>query len=211
MEARPKSGYTLPNRFARVTLEAIEGIVGPEGMRSLLNAAHLPHLIGNYPPANLERGFDFSEFSAVNWSLEEQFGPRGSRGLAQRAGRETFARTLNLFGPLAGRGDKVFKALPLGIKLRLALPALARVSNAISDQTSSVKWKKHEIHYLVQRSAVCWGGSGEEKPVCYFMIGLLLEALHRLSDGREFRVDEAECLAANGAACRFVIQKIPLS
>ena len=61
MEVIPKSGYTLPNRLARITLETVEELLTPKGMESLLALAHLQHLIGNYPAANLERGFDFAE------------------------------------------------------------------------------------------------------------------------------------------------------
>jgi predicted hydrocarbon binding protein len=35
--------------------------------------------------------------------------------------------------------------------------------------------------------------------------------LHSTSGGREFRVDESECQAMGHEACRFIIQKEPLS
>ena len=211
MDAIPKSGYTLPNRLARITLLAIEEMLGPLGMQALLNLAHLSHLIDNYPPANLERGFDFSEYSALNLGLEELYGPRGGRGFALRAGRATFSQALSNFGALAGTADMAFKILPLNTKLKIALPAMARIFSKVSDQTSSVEEEQHEFHYIVHRNAVCWGRSGEEKPVCYLWVGLLQEAMHSISGGREFRVDEAECHAAGGEVCRFLLQKEPIS
>lgn len=211
MQAIPKSGYTLPNRFARITLQSVEEMVAPKGMQTLLNLAHLSHLIDNYPPANLERGFDFAEYSALNFGLEEMYGVRGGRGIALRAGRQTFSQALSNFGALAGTGDMAFKMLPLNMKLKIALPALARIFTEISDQTSSVEEKQHQFEYVVHRNAICWGRSGEEKPICYLMVGLLQEALLSISGGREFRVDEAECQAVGDEACRFVLQKEPLS
>lgn len=211
MQAIPKSGYTLPNRLARITLLAAEEMLGQKGMHALLNLAHLSHLIDNYPAANLERGFDFAEYAALNLGLEEMYGPRGGRGLALRAGRETFSRALSNFGALAGTGDMAFKVLPLSTKMKIALPAMARIFSEISDMTSSVEEEQHDVHYLVHRNAVCWSRTGEEKPVCYLMVGLLQEALNNTSGGREFRVDEAECQAMGVEVCRFVIQKEPLS
>jgi predicted hydrocarbon binding protein len=211
MQAIPKSGYTLPNRFARITLLAVEELVTQKGMHALLNAAHIPQFIDNYPPANLERGFDFADFAALNLGLEELYGPRGGRGLALRAGRETFVRALSNFGALAGTGDMAFKVLPVGMKLKIALPAIARIFNEISDMITSTEEHHHELHYIVHRNAVCWGRSGEQKPVCYLLVGLLQEALHSTSGGREFRVDESECQAADSEVCRFVVQKEPLS
>lgn len=211
MQAIPKSGYTLPNRLARITLLAVEEMLGKKGMHALLNLSHLSHLIDNYPGANLERGFDFSDYAALNLGLEEMYGTRGGRGLALRAGRETFSRALSSFGALAGTGDMAFKVLPLGMKMKIALPAMARIFSEISDMSSSVEDQQHSVDYLVYRNAVCWSRREEEKPVCYLMVGLLQESMHSTSGGREFRVDESECQAMGHEACRFVIQKEPLS
>ena len=211
MEPIPTSGYTLPNRLARITLQSLEEILTPKGMEQLLGLAQLPQLVDNYPPANLERGFDFAQYGALNLALEELYGRRGGRGLALRAGRTTFAGALSHFGALAGVEALAFRMLPAGRKLKVGLSALARIYSEISDQRSSVEETAHEIHYLVHRNAVCWGRAGEEKPVCYMMVGILQEALNRISGGREFRVDEADCQAAGGRVCRFVIQKEPLS
>ena len=68
---REKSGYYYPNKFARITIEAMEEIMGKNGLNAILNLAHLPHLIDQYPPDNLEREFDFADFSSVNQALEE--------------------------------------------------------------------------------------------------------------------------------------------
>lgn len=210
MNAIARSGYTLPNRLARITLQAIEELVGPNGMQALLNMAQLPHLIDNYPPANLERGFDFSEYTALNLGLEEMYGERGGRGLALRAGRVTFGEALSNFGALAGTGDAAFKILPLHSKLKITIPALVKIFNTISDQRTSLEEDRYTFTYIVHRNPVCWSRSNEDKPVCYLQVGLLQEALHRVSGGSEFRVDEAECLACGDSACRFVLQKEPI-
>lgn len=211
MDPIAKSGYTLPNRLASITLLAIEDLVGSNGMHALLNMAHLSHLIDNYPPANLERGFDFSAYTALNIALEEMYGERGGRSFALRAGRATFTNALSNFGALAGTGDAAFKILPLQSKLKIALPALAKIFNTVSDQRTSLEEHRYAFDYIVHRNPVCWGRRGEERPVCYLQVGLLQEALHRVSGGSEFRVDEAECLACGADACRFVLQKEPIS
>ncbi|MCW5876722.1 MAG: 4-vinyl reductase [Anaerolineales bacterium] len=210
MQPIPASGLTLPNRFALIALQSLEGLLKPKGMETLLLTAHLPHLIDQYPPANLERGFDFADFGALNLALEEMYSPRGGRSMALRAGRSLFAQALSRFGALAGVEAVAFRMLPQGRKLRVGLGALARIFSAMSDQRSWVQETREHFHYLVQPNATCWGRSGEDGPVCYMMVGILQEALLRISGGREFRVVEAECAAAGGELCRFVIQKEPV-
>src|SRR5215510_10090556 len=107
--AGEKSGYFYPNKFARIFIEAMEEVMGKNGLNAVLNLAGLQHYVDNYPPDNLEKGFDFSEFTALNVALEDMYGPRGGRGLALRAGRATFAQGLRSFGALAGVGDLAFK------------------------------------------------------------------------------------------------------
>ena len=84
MEPLEKSGYYYANKFALIMLDALEDVLGENGLKAVLNLAHLPDLIGNFPPDNLEKEFDFAYVSAINQALEEIYGLRGGRGLALR-------------------------------------------------------------------------------------------------------------------------------
>lgn len=209
MEPIPKSGNYYANKIVLITFKALEDVMGTNGFNAILNLAHLPDLIGNYPPDNLEREFDFADFSAVNLALEEMYGPRGGRGLALRAGRAAFADALRNFGALAGVGDLAFKVLPLSIKMRIGLPAMAKIFTQISDQHSTVQERESDFIYTIHRCPVCWGRTGSEKPVCFIAVGLLQEGLKWVSGGHEFRVNESKCVSMGDDVCEFVIQKTP--
>jgi len=139
VEPIPKSGLHYPNNIARIYLQAMEEVMGKNGLNAILNMAGLNQLVDNYPPNNLNREFDFADYSALNGALEEMYGPRGGRGLALRAGRASFAQGLRHFGALAGAGDLAFKVLPLGTKLKIGIPAMARIFTQVSDQRSTVE------------------------------------------------------------------------
>jgi predicted hydrocarbon binding protein len=211
MDPIPPSGYFYPNQFAKITVDAFEQVMGKNGLNAILNLAHLSHLIDNYPPHNLDKAFEFAEYSSLNLALEEMYGPRGGRGLALRAGRALFADALRHFGALAGVGDLAFKVLPLPAKLRIGLPAMAKIFSQVSDQHTTVKEEANEIIYTIHRCPVCWGRSGSDKPVCFIAVGLLQESLKWVSGGSEFRVNESKCIAMGDEACEFVIQKTPLN
>jgi len=210
MEPIPKSEYHYANKIARITIKALEEVMGKNGLNAILNLAHLPNLIDNYPPDNLERQFNFADFSAINLALEELYGPRGGRGLALRAGRTAFADSLRNFGALAGVGDLAFKVLPLSVKMRIGIPAMAKIFSQISDQYSTVQERERDYLYTIHRCPVCWGRRGVDRPVCYIAAGLLKEGLKWLSGGNEFRVDEDRCIAMGAEVCDFVIMKTPL-
>ena len=89
-----------PNKMGRIVLTAMENITGRHGVNAILNLAKLHHLVNNYPPNNLDLGFTFEEFSAIQQTIEEMYGVRGGRGLALRAGRETWKYALKEFMPI---------------------------------------------------------------------------------------------------------------
>jgi predicted hydrocarbon binding protein len=210
MDPIPKSGKYYPNKFARIAILALEDVMGRNGVNAVLNLANLPELVNQLPPDNLEKKFDFADFSAINGALELLYGARGGRGLAQRVGRSTFNDALKNFGALAGVGDLAFKVLPLQAKLRIGLPAMARIFSQASDQHSTVVEQDNHYIYTIHTCPVCWGRHSD-KPDCYIAVGLLQAGLKWVSGGSEFRVNESRCIAMGDHVCEFVILKEPLA
>lgn len=204
-----KSGFYYPNKFARITIEALEEVMGKNGLNAILHLAGLSELINNYPPDNLEKEFDFAYFTALCIALEEMYGPRGGRGLALRAGRATFADALRGFGALAGVGDLAFKVLPLAAKLKIGLPAMANIFTQFSDQVSNVHEEGDRYIYTLERCPMCWNRKAD-RPVCYVGQGLLQEGLRWVSGGHEFKVDLAACIAKGDDMGRYIIHKEPV-
>jgi hypothetical protein len=204
-----KSGFYYPNKFARITFNALEAVMGKNGFHAILHLADLAEYINNYPPDNLEKEFDFAYFTALCVALEEMYGPRGGRGLALRAGRATFADALRGFGALAGVGDLAFKVLPLAAKLRIGLPAMANIFTQFSDQISNVHDDGDKYIYTLERCPMCWNRKAD-RPVCYVGQGLLQEGLRWVSGGHEFKVDMATCIAKGDDMGRYYIYKEPI-
>ncbi len=210
MEPIPKSGLFYPNNIARIYMQAMEEVMGKNGLNAVLNMASLSHLIDHLPPNNLAREFDFADYSAMSGALEEMYGPRGGRSLALRAGRASFAQGLRHFGALAGAGDLAFKVLPLGTKLKIGIPAMAKIFSQVSDQKSTVTESATEFTYTMKPCPVCWGRHSD-KPMCHAGAGLLAEGLRWVSGGHEFRVQESACVGCGDEACVLSVQKEPLS
>lgn len=204
-----KSGLYYPNKFALIYLNAMEEIMGVNGLNAILNLAGLQEYIGNYPPDNLEKEFDFAYYTALQVGLEEMYGPRGGRGLALRAGRASFSEGLKGFGALAGVGDLAFKVLPLSAKLKIGLPALANILTQFSDQISNVKEEDDKFTYTLERCPMCWKRKAD-RPVCYAGQGLLQEGLRWVSGGHEFKVDMSKCIAKGDDMGLYVIYKEPI-
>ncbi|MFN8454529.1 MAG: V4R domain-containing protein [Anaerolineae bacterium] len=208
--ARDKSGFHYPNKIGRIYLMAMEEVMGTNGIKAVLNLAKVPELIGNYPPNNLAREFEFADFGAIGAAIEEMYGPRGGRGLALRAGRASFAQGLSEFGSVIGASELAFKVIPLGTKVKVGLKAMAETFTKFSDQISDVEESDDHFVYTIRRCPVCWGRTSE-KPICYGAVGILQEGLRWVSGGKDFRVEEIQCHAAGDEFCVFHIYKEPLN
>lgn len=208
-ELVPASGYYYPNKMARILLVSMEEVMGRNGLNALLNLTDMRQFIQEPPPDNLERHFDFAHIANLTQGLDEIYGPRGGRGLALRGGRAIFSRGLKQFGALAGVGDLAFKVLPLQTKLKIGVPAVARIFTQFSDQSSRVEEYDDHFLYYIDRCSMCWGREAT-RPICYIAVGILQESLRWVSGGLEFRIEEIECIAMGAASCIFRIDKDPI-
>jgi hypothetical protein len=208
--AREKSGFNYPNRMAHIYLRAIEEIIGAEAMNAVLNQANLPQLVGNYPPSNLAREFDFSDFSAIGAALEKMYGVRGERGLGLHAGKACFNEGVTQLGLASSVGKIPFKAISLNAKLKVGSKAMADAFTKFSDQLTTVEETDENFAYIIHRCPVCWGRTST-RPICYIATGILQAGVAWLCEGHYFHVEEVACCAAGAESCVFHIRKEALS
>jgi len=202
-----KSGLFFPNHFVRITLQALQEVIGPGGMTTIYSHSNLTHLAEELPPDDMNKQFDFSDFAALFETLQSIFGSRGARGLAMRAGRITFTHGLTIFDkgsitePQPGTG-------PLGAhSVLIRLNRLSNFLNSVSDQRSIVAAADVPDTYLftIQVCPNCTDRSSSE-PVCAFFEGLLSEAAKTFSGGLDYTTRELQCMAGGAETCLFEIK-----
>ncbi len=211
MDTTTKSGLYYPNRLALATFNALIEVMGKNGLNAILNYAHLREYINQYPPDNLEKGFDFIDFSAMQHALTDMYGEKGGQTFLRRAGRSTFRACLCNQGALAGVGSDAFHNLPLQTKLRIGLQAMARVLSQISDHIATIQDNGEYFIYTVQQCPECWGQLGKGKAICVYEAGLLEEGLNYISGGSEFRIVEIKCKAIGDEYCEYSVEKAPIT
>ncbi len=205
-----KSGLYSTNTFALATLKACEDNLGLSGLNALLEHAHLEHLIGQFPPKNRNKEFDFADYTALMSAIDETYGPRDARIMKLRIGKSSFLDLLAIYGSMVGAVDLAFKLLPFPLRLRLGVNAMAKIFNRFSDVKTLVVEHNDDFDYVIEQCPMCWGHSGATSPVCFSQVGLLKGGLAWLSDGKEFDVKEIHCKAMGDSTCTFRIHKKPL-
>ncbi len=201
--------YYYPNLMGRIILLALDEIIGKNSVNALLKHAQLTDWLNEYPPHNHELKFSFNAVGKIQVSLEEIYGPRGGRGIALRAGRSCFLHGLREFGPLLGLTEMSFRIMPLPLKLQIGATAFAELFNKYSDQKVQIEATENQLLWHIDRCPVCWQRKSTE-PVCYLAVGLLQEALHWISAGKIFKVEEIQCVANGFQRCTISIDKVPM-
>jgi predicted hydrocarbon binding protein len=204
------SEYFYPQSMARIILQAMEEILGHEGMRSILKLSSLAAYIDNYPAARSNKTFPFETVSRLMESLEQAYGPQGGRGTALRVGRACFQYGLREYGLQLGVTEMAYRLLPLPAKLRAGAHLFADLFNKQTDQRVRVEEQGVQLLWHIERCPVCWKRRVNQ-PVCHLAVGLLQESLYWLSGGKQFNVEETTCVACGDDACTIAIDRTPIS
>ncbi len=209
MEPIPKSNLYYPNKVVLVAFKALEDVLGRNGLNATLNYAHLSHFIQNPPPDDLAKAVDFSDFSTIFAALEDLYGPRGARGLSLRIGHEMFKKSLAAFEAKAGELETGGKDLAEPEKMSLILRAISAIFTEVTDQPITLEDKGENYEYTIANCAVCWGRSADHA-LCHISTGFVQEALHWVTGGKTFPVEETKCRARGDEVCQWIIGKTPL-
>ncbi len=198
----------MPNAALRTLFEAIEEVMGANGLKAILRMGNLERFIDNPPANNLEMGVMFSDYGAAEQAVEDFYGPRGARAMLMRIGRATFNYSLKEQPAILGLAGVALKALPMGPRIKLVLDNMAKALTKDVNQPAHIE-EYGDNFYLIAEECPCHWRPAHDKPCCFVSIGGIQEAL-RWATGKSFRVEEVTCLAKGDDACRYQIPKTPI-
>lgn len=198
-----------PDRMGKIILQAMEEILGRNGLNAILNLASLPDLSDRVSQHEYNQPLSFQAIGSIHTALERFYGPHGGRGVALRVGRACFPHGLREFGDSHGFTDLSFRLLPLSLRFARGASMLAALFNQHSDQRVRLEHQQNALLWNIERCPLCWERS-TEAPACQMAVGLLQESLYWMSGGKLYQVEETACIACGDSACTIRIAKTPL-
>lgn len=200
----------MDNFMMKITLEAIQDIVGANGLKSILNYAHLEKYIDNFPPEDYEMEIPLDDDYKLYFSLLELFGSRGTWGLRHRCGREIFRINIEKRSGLVKAFKHSLRLLPENKRLRLILERfIEQFGKRLSSQMDAPRFELREdddCFLVVDRDYHLSEGITSETPACGEIVGAL-EYLVEWGTGNKHQVEEIECRATGHSADIFKISK----
>lgn len=208
IESIPESGLYFPNNVARIFMLSLEEVLGTHGLNTLLNQAGQADLIGNYPPNDTDKEFDYSNFSAIAGALEEIYGPKGARMMARRSGTLTFNQMIKDFGAPLDVEGKDFAGKQLQEKIAAGLMVIRGLFSNTREEPY-VRLDSGRFLYSVHYCPACWGRTTKD-PSCFLISGILHSCLHWVTGGFEFEVRQTKAHSCGDATCDFEISPDPV-
>ncbi len=210
-------------RTERVLLEAMEEVLGEQGLRSVFRAAQplSGSAAGGTEPSTAilwpeHEPIPFGSMAAspaflscLLAAFEDVYGNLAGRGLALRVGRAAFPYALREYGDDLGLTGTGFRLLPFPSKLRTFGAALTRLFNQAGDQRMQIEEQEDKLLVHLLRCPLCSRRKGSET-VCLLAVGLAEESLYWMSGGKMFEVEEITCAARGDADCTLQINQAPL-
>ncbi len=193
------------SQIGEFLLLGVEEIIGRAGLNAVLNLCHLEEERDRMGDGMMNR-MAYASVAAMSDGLEKMYGPRGGRGIAQRAGRAGFKYLLRQSGTQMGITDLNFRLLPVAVRLKSGLEALGALMGKIGDEQVKVMEEDLRWSWNSQGCPLCWGRSASE-PVCHFTVGLLQEYFAWASGGKIYSIREVGCHATGQEACTIHIEK----
>jgi bacteriochlorophyll 4-vinyl reductase len=195
--------FPLANALMRQALQAIEDVMGKNGLNVILKDAGLEHFIDNPPPNNLNLERKAVEYARLNEALERSVG-RAGKGMLKRIGRTSFQWGVREQAALLGIAGVALKLMPQKQRQKFILSNLAK---ALMDTNPglliTVEEKDGQFFYTDYSCGICHTRQAD-KPICHLYVGTLEEAL-KWATGHEFPVEEKLCKAKGDPYCQFVV------
>jgi hypothetical protein len=196
----------IVNALVRQALTSAQEVMGENGLNAVLRTSGLEHLIGNFPPDNLEPSISASQYSKLNEAIEAFYG-RGGRGVLRRIGKASFQYAVREQAALLGIAGVALKLLPERQRIKFILNSMAGALKKSNPQVQAwVEDSGEKIAYMESTCGICYGRQSAV-PICYLYIGSIGEAV-KWATGKEHEVIETHCLAKGDPYCRFEVGEV---
>ena len=213
-ELDPVNDTPLSDAMLRWLLLAVEDVAGKQGVATILRQAKLERMIDNYPSEslNIKGQYTYEQYAQINTALLTFLG-RGGRSVVMRAGRISFNKGLEHYGPMLGAATTAMKLLPEGTRLKAGLEAQKffwdKLYKDAGLPTIGVKVEDHGDHFIFEfGDCMACAGKASDAPMCFLTVGYLQEGIKWLT-GKDYEIREIACRSMGANACVYEINKTP--
>ncbi|MBU7024592.1 MAG: hypothetical protein HXS40_10545 [Theionarchaea archaeon] len=188
----------IDNFILRKWLETLQDIVGENGLKTILNYAHLGQYIHNFPPDNDEGAIPVEHLQSLYRTILDLFGYKGARSLQLNVGRKVMEKMVKSRPAVTIPIKTAARLLPESRRIRMTLEkfmeqSLERAPTTLGKDRYELK-ETDEYFLFIDYDYEGSEGVTSDRPVCGFLVGMLDYAVEWIT-GNPHKVEEIQCRA----------------
>ena len=187
-------------------LDCIQNIVGPQGLKSVLNHACLEKYVDNSPSENDVLEVPVDDLRSLFFSLYEVFGDKCTYSLQLRLGREQARIAIKEYAPSAKTIQVAACLLPEPKKMHMVLEKMKEQIEKVYRTQIELR-EEGSSFLLTTKNWIESEGVMSTVPVCGAFVGMLQYTMEWIT-GYPHEVEEIECRAMGHPADVFRISKV---
>lgn len=191
------------NALMHQALQAVEEVMGTQGLNVVLREAGLERYVDHKPPNDLEIGARSIEYARLNAAIENFYG-RAGKGMLRRIGRASFQWGVREQAALLGVAGVALKFMPQRTRMKFIFTNVAKALMKLDPHNNIVVEEKDNYLYYNNYACSLCQSREAEIPICHLYIGTLEEAL-KWATGHDFSVEELKCRARHDPCCQFAV------
>ena len=195
----------------RIFMETMQNIVGPNGLKAILNYARLKKYIDRMPPDNGKLEIPVEDLQKIIFALVKLFGHKGASALKIKAGRNIIRLAIKKRPKIARAIQLAARFLPESKRMKVALERFIKETEARLPLPSKEHYYelREEKEYFVIIDKAYWESEGavSETPSCFAFVGMMEELMEWIT-GHPHKVEEIECKATGHKGDAFKIMKV---
>lgn len=200
------------NFIVRKWLDTLQDILGENGLKSILNYAHLYMYIDNFPPDNDQGAIPVEHLQSLYTTILDLFGQKGAHSLQLRVGKEVMRNMIDGRPAVTKPIRIAAKLLPESKRMRMALEkfmeqSLERAPTTLGEDRYQLEETK-DFFLFIDRDYEGSEGITADRPICGFLVGMLDYAIEWIT-GKPHKIEEIECRAMGYPADVIKIWKAP--
>jgi predicted hydrocarbon binding protein len=199
------------NLQMNIYLHTIQDLVGPNGLKSILNYAHLEKYIDAFPLENDELEIPVEDLKYLYHSLIDLFGSKGARSLQLRVGQQVMKYALEKLPSVLKALQLSSRILPESKKMRLVLEKFVEESEkrwvSPFEGPHTELQEEKDCFLIIERDCFLSEDIISQTPVCFVYVGELDYLVYWIT-GHRHEVKEIECRTLGHSADVFKIWKV---
>ena len=192
-------------------LTELKHLVGEQTVKMILRKAGWLDAVRSVVSTQHTKITPYQALIDINREIEDVFGENAQKTVVFASAKKSFVYSFSEFEVVRQTKEWVKSNSDNPLRLRKAVEAIIYALEETTEQKIKIQESSSHYHLTFNHSMVCSKDHSEQRPHCFYVVGMIRGGLHYIFDEDLYPVQELCCVSANDPNCEFIVRKFPFS